>query len=190
MGLLHELVSKTKDKHTQMRMLTCLGQIHPIPTPIKCSCGRASRTTPDFDTPCEMQHMISHTQPRLEARLTYTLSVIALAVLGRLELSVPSPASRSKKSDHRSARFSLLPDTSAFKDAVLGLRNGDIGTRSAEDVEDAPGRARPVCSFCSISLLDSFGPSYTPATHHRTIQAVLLLAEESGIVLGLSDPEL
>jgi hypothetical protein len=77
-------------------------------------------------------------------------------VLGRLELSVPSPASRSKKSDHRSARFSLLPETSAFKDAVLGLRNGDIGTRSAEDVEDAPGRARPVCSFCSVSLLDSF----------------------------------
>lgn len=84
------------------------------------------------------------------------LSVLALAVLGRLEPSPSAPtASFSKKSDHRSAKFSLLPpEVSGPSDGMLDvLRNGDIGIRSDEFVDDAPGRANPVCSFCSVQSL-------------------------------------
>lgn len=83
-------------------------------------------------------------------------SVAALAALGLLELAVPSPDSLSRKSDHSSARLSLLArcsisDVSAFSDGVLGvLLNGDIGTLNDEVKEMPPGRARPACSFCSV----------------------------------------
>jgi|SRR5690242_10980539 len=69
--------------------------------------------------------------------------------------SLPSAASRSKKSCHSSASDSLLLELLAISmgsdmelsDGVLGVRrNGDIGTPRREDV---PGRARPACSFCS-----------------------------------------
>lgn len=75
----------------------------------------------------------------------------------------PSRASRSRKSDHSSAKLSLLPleprcsscdSAAADKDGVLGVRRkGDMGTRrdgAVVDVE-APGRASPACSFCSVA---------------------------------------
>lgn len=84
-------------------------------------------------------------------------------ILPFLELPpVPSRASRSRKSDHSSAKLSLLAleprcssdDSAAVdRDGVLGvLRNGDMGTRSDGVVTEveAPGRANPACSFCSI----------------------------------------
>lgn len=76
----------------------------------------------------------------------------------------PSRASRSRKSDQSSARLSLLEldplcsncdSAAADSDGVLGVRrNGDIGIRKlvgagAADIE-APGLARPACSFCSV----------------------------------------
>jgi hypothetical protein len=85
------------------------------------------------------------------------LSKTGVAELGLLEsdgLETPSCDSRSKKSDHSSARDSLLVRVSSCEsDGVLGVRrNGDMGTRSA--LLDAPGRAKPACSFCSAVLLD------------------------------------
>lgn len=67
---------------------------------------------------------------------------------------LPSSALRSRKPAHRSARDSL-PDVdevseknSVLKEGVLGVRwNGDAGRRS--ELWEAPGRARPACSFCS-----------------------------------------
>lgn len=74
----------------------------------------------------------------------------------------PSRASRSKKSDHNSAKLSLLAldvrcsrgDSAAVdREGVLGVRRkGDMGTRrvgAPVDVE-APGRVSPACSFCSV----------------------------------------
>ena len=70
----------------------------------------------------------------------------------------PSPASRSKKSDQSSARDSLLLELLAmsigsvselFNDGVDGTRlNGDKGILKL--LFEAPGRARPACSFCSV----------------------------------------
>jgi hypothetical protein len=83
-------------------------------------------------------------------------SVIPLAVLGLRELPLPSVASRSKKSDHSSAKLSLLAlcsirVVSAFSDSVLGtFRNGANGTRRELAIEGpAPGLVNPDCSFCS-----------------------------------------
>jgi len=65
-----------------------------------------------------------------------------------------SSASRSRKSDHSSARDSLLDPVglltkSDVRPGVLGVRrNGDSGTRSC--AFDAPGLARPACSRCSV----------------------------------------
>lgn len=72
--------------------------------------------------------------------------------------SLPSAASRSRKSCHNSASDSLLLELLAINmgsdielsDGVLGVRRkGDIGTPNLEEDEDVPGRARPACSFCS-----------------------------------------
>jgi hypothetical protein len=68
---------------------------------------------------------------------------------------LPSSACLSKNPVHSSASdslFSLLPEVSGKnsedKDGVLGVRwNGDIGSRIL--LFDAPGLARPACSFCS-----------------------------------------
>jgi hypothetical protein len=82
---------------------------------------------------------------------------MGVALLGLLEsegLEMPSCVSRSRKSDHSSARDSLLVRVSSCEsDGVLGVRrNGDMGTRRA--LLDAPGRARPACSFCSVTILE------------------------------------
>lgn len=70
--------------------------------------------------------------------------------------SLPSAASRSKKSCHNSASDSLLLELLAISigsdmelsDGVLGVRRkGDTGTPNLDEV---PGRARPACSFCSV----------------------------------------
>jgi hypothetical protein len=74
---------------------------------------------------------------------------------------LPSSACRSKKSAHNSASdslFSLLlavsGKNSEDKDGVLGVRwNGERGSRKL--LLDAPGRARPACSFCSSDQLRS-----------------------------------
>lgn len=68
---------------------------------------------------------------------------------------LPSSALRSRNPAHRSARDSF-PDVdggaseknSVLRDGVLGVRwKGEAGRRSV--LCDAPGRARPACSFCS-----------------------------------------
>lgn len=67
---------------------------------------------------------------------------------------LPSSALRSRNPAQRSARDSL-PDVggasekkSVLKDGVLGVRwKGEAGRRKV--LCDAPGRARPACSFCS-----------------------------------------
>jgi hypothetical protein len=73
------------------------------------------------------------------------------------DTSLPSAASRSRKSCQSSANDSLLLELLAinigsdmeFREGVLGVRRkGDIGTRK-EEPEDVPGRARPACSRCS-----------------------------------------
>ena len=74
-------------------------------------------------------------------------------MLGDLGDLIPSCASCSKKSDQSSARDSfLVPPSgknSVDKAGVLGvLCHGDKGTRRLGF--DAPGRARPACSRCSI----------------------------------------
>jgi hypothetical protein len=78
-------------------------------------------------------------------------------VLPRRDASLPSAASRSRKSCQSSASDSLLLELLAinigsdieFNEGVLGVRRkGDIGTRR-EEPEDVPGRARPACSRCS-----------------------------------------
>lgn len=76
--------------------------------------------------------------------------------LPRLE---SSPASRSRKSDHNSANDSLLLELLAISmgsfiplnDGVEGVRlKGDIGIRRL--LFDAPGRASPACSRCSVKV--------------------------------------
>lgn len=74
-------------------------------------------------------------------------------LLGDLGDLIPSCASCSKKSDQSSARDSFLVPPSGKKSVdkagVLGvLCHGDIGTRRFG--LDAPGRARPACSLCSV----------------------------------------
>ena len=77
--------------------------------------------------------------------------------LSRRDPSLPSAASRSRKSCHSSASDSLLLELLAinmgsdieFNDGVLGVRRkGDMGMRR-EEPDDVPGRARPACSRCS-----------------------------------------
>jgi hypothetical protein len=77
--------------------------------------------------------------------------------LPRRDASLPSAASRSRKSCHSSASDSLLLELLAinigsdieFSEGVLGVRRkGDMGIRR-EEPEDVPGRARPACSRCS-----------------------------------------
>lgn len=68
---------------------------------------------------------------------------------------LPSSALRSRKPAQRSASDSLPPDVggaseknSVLRDGVLGVRwKGEAGRRRV--LCDAPGRARPACSFCS-----------------------------------------
>ena len=65
----------------------------------------------------------------------------------------PSRASCSKKSDQRSAKDSLLVPLSGKKSVdkagVLGVRcHGETGTLALGF--EAPGRARPACSLCSV----------------------------------------
>jgi hypothetical protein len=78
-----------------------------------------------------------------------------LAALPLLELSLPSAASRSRNSCHISAKDSLLLELEAANigsesDGVEGVRRkGDEGRRRL-DMPDAPGRARPACSRCSM----------------------------------------
>lgn len=79
-------------------------------------------------------------------------------VLGDLGDLIPSCASCSKKSDQSSARDSFLVPPSGKKSVdkagVLGvLCHGDKGTRRLGF--DAPGRARPACSRCSIRVRES-----------------------------------
>lgn len=67
--------------------------------------------------------------------------------------------SRSKKSDHSSARDSLLLELLAMSmgslmpllsEGVDGVRrNGDMGILKL--LFEVPGRARPACSFCSVT---------------------------------------
>jgi hypothetical protein len=71
----------------------------------------------------------------------------------------PSFASLSKKSCHSSANDSLLLEllaisigsaAAALNEGVDGVRlNGDNGMRRPVELDAAPGRARPACSFCS-----------------------------------------
>jgi hypothetical protein len=79
-------------------------------------------------------------------------------VLGLRDVPLPSLASLSKKSDHKSARLSLLRrwsirEVSVLRDCVLGiLRKGVNGTRKELAADGPPpGLARPACSFCSSS---------------------------------------
>lgn len=66
----------------------------------------------------------------------------------------PSWASRSRKSDQSSASDSLLPPAwlskvESDREGVLGVRlKGESGTLNIEF--EAPGRARPACSLCSV----------------------------------------
>lgn len=76
-------------------------------------------------------------------------------LLGDLGDLTPSCASCSKKSDQSSARDSFLVPPSGKKSVdragVLGvLCHGDKGTRRFRF--DAPGRARPACSRCSVPV--------------------------------------
>lgn len=67
----------------------------------------------------------------------------------------PSSALRSRNPAQRSARDSLPDDVdgaseknSVLSEGVLGVRwKGEAGRRSV--LCEAPGRARPACSFCS-----------------------------------------
>ena len=91
-------------------------------------------------------------------------SPLAVSLLGGgdvvpLPRREPSFASRSRKSDQSSANDSLLLELLAmsigslmllFSEGVDGVRrNGDMGMRRL--LFDAPGRARPACSRCSIT---------------------------------------
>ena len=92
--------------------------------------------------------------------------------------SLPSAASRSKKSCHSSASDSLLLELLAINmgsdmdasEGVLGVRrNGDMGTPSLDDV---PGRARPACSFCSkASQCDDFVVNKVSRTYRLSSRA-------------------
>lgn len=72
----------------------------------------------------------------------------------KVSMGLPSSTLRSRKPAQRSARDSF-PDEGAFseknsvlRDGVLGVRwKGETGRRSV--LFEAPGRARPACSFCS-----------------------------------------
>lgn len=69
-------------------------------------------------------------------------------------LLLPSRASCSKKSDQSSAKDSFLLPLSGKKsldsEGVLGVRcHGETGI--FRDGLDAPGRARPACSRCSVA---------------------------------------
>jgi hypothetical protein len=72
----------------------------------------------------------------------------------RLLCIPPSWASLSKKSDQSSASDSLLPPwwlskVASDNEGVEGVRRkGDRGILSRE--LEAPGRARPACSLCSV----------------------------------------
>lgn len=70
----------------------------------------------------------------------------------RLFVVEPSSALRSRKPVQRSANDSLFEGesvkNSADRDGVLGVRwKGDMGNRRL--LFEAPGLARPACSFCS-----------------------------------------
>lgn len=74
------------------------------------------------------------------------------------DTSLPSAASRSRKSCQSSANDSLLLELLAInigslmllREGVEGVRlKGDIGSRRPEEVDAVPGRARPACSRCS-----------------------------------------
>lgn len=100
--------------------------------------------------------------------------------------TLPSAASRSKKSCHSSANDSLLLEllamsmgsaAAALKLGVDGVRlNGDKGRRRLPLEVAVPGRARPACSFCSATTvsytqiesdmmeLEGEGASYHPST--------------------------
>jgi hypothetical protein len=70
----------------------------------------------------------------------------------------PSSALLSRKPVHRSASDSLVVEesvkNSVESEGVLGVRwNGDTGKRKL--LVDAPGLARPACSFCSSVQLRS-----------------------------------
>lgn len=77
-----------------------------------------------------------------------------LESLPRVSIGRPSSTLRSKKPAQRSAKDSF-PDEGAFseknsvlRDGVLGVRwKGETGRRRV--LFEAPGRARPACSFCS-----------------------------------------
>ena len=76
-------------------------------------------------------------------------------MLGDLGDLIPACASCSRKSDQSSARDSFLVPPSGKKSVdkagVLGvLCHGDKGTRRFG--LDAPGRARPACSRCSMAV--------------------------------------
>jgi hypothetical protein len=78
----------------------------------------------------------------------------ALETLALLDPAVlPSSACRSRNPVHSSARDSLFADDVSGKNSlesegVLGVRwNGDMGIRRLWF--EAPGLARPACSFCS-----------------------------------------
>ena len=81
-----------------------------------------------------------------------------LAALPRPLASLPSAASRSKKSCHSSARDSLLLELLAINigsvaelsEGVEGVRRkGESGMRRPFELEAVPGRASPACSRCS-----------------------------------------
>lgn len=100
-------------------------------------------------------HVMPRPDPLLsDVGLVTTLGLREPIMLGlRAPATPPSCASRSRKSDHSSASDSLLDPPSGMKsedsDGVLGVRrNGESGILSV--AFDAPGRASPACSLCSV----------------------------------------
>lgn len=83
------------------------------------------------------------------------LPFVGLVTALSLRLLPPASASLARKSDHSSASDSLLAPPgvsgkSAERDGVLGVRlKGDMGMR--RDAFEAPGRAKPACSRCSVN---------------------------------------
>ena len=79
---------------------------------------------------------------------------------------IPASASRSKNSDHSSARLSFVALAglsgmkSVLSEGVLGVRlNGEMGNLRLPLAKD-PCRTRPACSFCSSLQLSNAAMSW------------------------------